>query len=346
TPYNISFSLKEPAAFRDGIMYCAQNGKKEALKALLNATAYKPKKIIMVDDKDHYVNEVIEAGKELGIEVVGIRYSQLDQKLKEFQLDHESKQLLKPPASKLIVEHTTIDAVKQYLVPGAVVIFDIDETVMRLQHDHQYGSSKWLQKLIQFASVEHGCGQEDIDRLILPHYYTAQEQAPVCAVEAHTVAFIKELQQTKVPVMALTARRLEVMEPTLRNLRALGIDFSVTAPLKEPTSFAINHPNLFIEGIMFCGGVQRTKENEKAVHAKDRAIKALFRHCNLKPTRVVVVDDNPAYLESIVDTIVSMGIDCVGIRYGACDHLRNTCVLDDASKDLVRSYVAAKAQEA
>jgi FMN phosphatase YigB (HAD superfamily) len=345
TPYHITFALKEPAAaLRHGIMFCGNNDKGESLKALFNATGYKPKKrIVFVDYKEKYVKSVMKAAADLNVECIGIRYSCLDSKLNEFVLDEQSKQLLRPVASKMIVEQGSIEDLDQYVTENTLVLFDIDETIMRMEHAHQFGSSRWLSKLIGYAMAEHNFTQADVEKVILPHYYAAQEVEPVVPVEDATVRVIHALQARNVPVMGLTARRLEVMEATLRKIRNLGIDFSVTAPIKETMSFAINHPNLFINGIQFCGGVTRNQPGEKPLHAKDMAIKALLNHLPERPKHIVVMDDNPHYLASIVDAVASLGIDCVGIRYSACDEHAKNIVLDEPSKQMICAYAAQKA---
>ena len=347
TPYDITFALKEPmAVLRGGVMYCGNNDKGQALKAVFNATGYKPKKIVFIDDKEKYVKSVMSAAGDLGIDCVGIRYSHLDQKLHEFVLDHESKALIKPVAQELIVEHDAIESVNQYLVPNSMVLFDLDETVMRIERlPEQLGSSRWLAKLIQYAIEEHGFTAQEIDDVILPYYYQLQHNEPMVPVEDATVQVINQLQKQGIPVMALTARRLEIMEPTLRNLRAMGIDFSATAPLQETTSFAINHPNIFINGVMFCGGVICDAAGKQIGHAKDLGIKALLKHLPTRPDRIVVVDDRPNYLLPIVDAIASLGIDCIGIRYSACDHHVKGIILDEQSKAMITAYAAQKIQK-
>lgn len=346
TPYHISFSLQEPAAFRHGIMFCGNNDKGDSLKAIFQATGYKPKKrMVFADDKEKYVKSVMKAASDLNIECIGIRYSCLDQKLNEFVLDEETKALIKPIAHKMIVEHSSIESVYQYITDNTMVLFDIDETVMRTERlPDQLGSGKWLAKLIRHAIDEHEFTHADIEQVILPHYYALQQTEPVVPVEDKTVQVIHNLQARNIPVMALTARRMEVMEATLRNVRSMGIDFSATAPVKETMSFSINHPNIFINGIMFCGGVIRNQAGETVGHAKDLAIKALLKHLPTRPARIVVIDDNPNYLGPIADAIVSLGIDCVGIRYSACDEHVKGIVLDEPSKALVRAHATQKAQ--
>ncbi len=343
TPYNISFSLKAPAVLRNGVMFCASNSKGEALKALLNATAYTPKKIVFVDDNEKHVQAVMKAVTDLNMEFVGIRYSHLDEKVKQFVLDDASKSLVAPPAQKIIVEHDSVEAIKDYLVDNTIVLFDVDDTLMYLDNETGFGGNKWINQMMVQGQGAYGCTREDLEAWVAPMYFDAQHKLPYKAVEETTATLIKDLQATGVPVMGLTARRLELIEITNKWLLNLGIDLSLTAPAREPMSFSINHPNVFVKGVLFCGGSQES--GGKRVHAKDKAIKAFFKHLNLKPARVIVVDDQKHYLEPIVSAIVSLGIDCVGIRYSRSDERMSSFSLDDDSKALLAKFAQEKAQQ-
>jgi FMN phosphatase YigB (HAD superfamily) len=345
TPYDISFALKHPAVLCKGVMFCASNSKGDGLKALLNTMAIPPKKIVFVDDKEKYLRSVMQAAIELGIEFVGIHYAHLAEKVKQFVLDDESKALLVPPAQKIIVEHDSIEAIKDYLIPGCMAIFDVDDTLLHIDHPTEFGSNKWINHMMFYGKKDFQLTREELEPWVIPMYLELQHSIPFKPVEEATAGVIQELQQTGVPVLGLTARRLELIDITIKNLRDMGIDFSLSSAAKEPTSFAINHPNIFINGIMFCGGSRETEKIGNQTHAKDRAIKALIKHFNMNPTRVIVVDDRHDYLESIVSTIVSMGIDCVGIRYSRSDERLSCFVLDDQSRALLANCAEAKTQQ-
>ncbi len=343
TPYNISFVLpKEQARLYKGVMFCASNSKGDALKALLNAAPFKPKKIVFVDDKERHLKAVKQAATDLGCAFIGVRYSCLDEKMKEYVLDEESKALLAPPAHKMIVEHHSTESVKQYVVPGCMAIFDVDDTLLHIDHPTEFGSNKWINHMMFYGKKEHQLKSEELDSWVIPMYVDAQLKTPFKPVEEATAGIIQELQKDGVPVIGLTARRLELIDITLDNLRKMGIDFSAAPITEDAVSFPIDHPNIFVNGVMFCGGSRDTDKIGNQTHAKDRAIKALIKHFDLKPTRIIVVDDRPDYLESIVNMIVSMGIDCVGIRYSRSDERLKRFSLDEESKELLRSFAATK----
>lgn len=99
--YSITFALaKDTAKLEHGILFCGSNSKGDALKELLNTVAYKPAKIVFVDDKEHHLKSVMSMAESLGIAFTGIRYSQLDAKMHAYILDDASKELLKPPVAQ------------------------------------------------------------------------------------------------------------------------------------------------------------------------------------------------------------------------------------------------------
>jgi Protein of unknown function (DUF2608) len=74
----------EPSLFDDGVIYCGENTKSEALAAFFKEVGYMPKKVIFVDDKRDQVSALGETLEEMGIEYVGIRFSAADERVKSF----------------------------------------------------------------------------------------------------------------------------------------------------------------------------------------------------------------------------------------------------------------------
>lgn len=97
-PYNkkdISFFIKFPARFINGILFCSNNDKGETLQVLFKKLKIKtPSKIVYVDDKEKYLNQIQKFADEIKIPFVGIRYSFMDNEVKSFVLDEESKKLV------------------------------------------------------------------------------------------------------------------------------------------------------------------------------------------------------------------------------------------------------------
>jgi hypothetical protein len=85
----LSFSdLPHPAQYSHGVMFCSRNAKGKALLQLFEKTKFQAKKIVFIDDKQQYHECVQKELGEQGInDFIGIRYSFLDEKVKNFKLD-------------------------------------------------------------------------------------------------------------------------------------------------------------------------------------------------------------------------------------------------------------------
>jgi hypothetical protein len=91
----ITMSLKFPAKFMTGILFCANNDKGEALQTLFKELKIKtPSKIVYIDDKEKYLIQVQKFTESIKTQFVGIRYSYMDNEVKSFVLDEESKKLI------------------------------------------------------------------------------------------------------------------------------------------------------------------------------------------------------------------------------------------------------------
>jgi hypothetical protein len=79
------------AHYHEGVLYCGGvNPKGRTLETLLKSTSYMPEKIIFVDDQLRYLTSVETVAAELKIPFIGIHYTRLDEKVKNFVLDQES----------------------------------------------------------------------------------------------------------------------------------------------------------------------------------------------------------------------------------------------------------------
>ncbi len=78
--------IHHEAHFKQGIILCGRNPKGDILKTFLKTNKLNPTKIIMVDDKAYNLEAVEKMASELDIEFIGIRFSGLDNKVKNFVL--------------------------------------------------------------------------------------------------------------------------------------------------------------------------------------------------------------------------------------------------------------------
>ena len=89
----IDFKLKNVAHYCNGIVFCGQNDKGKLLIKFFELINYHPRKVIFVDDKMKYVQQVSDAMAECNIPYIGIRYSCLDEKVQNYCLDDHEERL-------------------------------------------------------------------------------------------------------------------------------------------------------------------------------------------------------------------------------------------------------------
>jgi hypothetical protein len=93
TEFSLSYGLVK---FLEGVTYCGNNDKGQALLALIDRLNLAPKKIVFVDDKEKNLVTVKQAVERRKINFMGMRFAGCDAKVKAFVLDEQSKQLLMP----------------------------------------------------------------------------------------------------------------------------------------------------------------------------------------------------------------------------------------------------------
>ena len=75
-----------PATYKKGVLFVGNNNKGKLLKTYLSTISFKPSKIIMIDDKEHHLKKIETVFKGTKTSFIGLRYSFLDSKVKNFVL--------------------------------------------------------------------------------------------------------------------------------------------------------------------------------------------------------------------------------------------------------------------
>jgi len=83
-------TLKYPITFQDGIISCGNTPKGQAAVHLFNMTNIKPKSVVLIDDTAPYLEEMAQTLTQAGIGFKGLRYSYLDEAVRQFifSLEH------------------------------------------------------------------------------------------------------------------------------------------------------------------------------------------------------------------------------------------------------------------
>lgn len=204
-----------------------------------------------------------------------------------------------------IVEVRTMAEVRTMVDPEALIVFDIDNTIMETAQT--LGSDQWFYHRRQFYLSEGFHPQEALE-MALAEWMAVQNLTPVQLVEEEVQGFIEELQREGVSVMGLTTRGLGLATRTLRQLHSLQVDLSPTAPLKEETLFKGDRAILYRQGILFTAGTH-----------KGRAFLQLCEKIGGVPRKVVFINDKENHLAEVEESCEASQVEFLGLRYGFLD---------------------------
>jgi hypothetical protein len=206
------------------------------------------------------------------------------------------------------------------------VILDFDNTLA--ESSTSLGSDSWFEKLLDYANQQIK-DQQKARSLVITLCDAVQHHVSMQAVELKTARIVKILQDIHIPVLLVTARGPDVIEPTLRQLKEINIDFSKHWP---ENNFRLNVDNkvdvpIYYNGKIFCNG------NDKA-----KCIKAFFDFINYHPRHVVMTDDRKNHLIRTKEMIEQNGGRFHGLRYGKLDEKVEKFDMQEATNQLFEIY--------
>jgi hypothetical protein len=209
----------------------------------------------------------------------------------------------------LVQECSSLHEVLDEARPGTLIIFDIDNTLLR--PSQMLGSDEWFRYYLQKREAEMQDREEAFNEAVelLHGVYSATKVQPI---DPCTSEVVRLLQDQGSMVMALTSRDPAVANLTIRHLSSLGMNMQTTAPSSE-TFTLIDAPHaLFSKGILFTRG--KSKKN---------ALTCFFKQLGWKPQRIVFIDDRRTYLEEM-KSYEEEGIEFVGLRFNGADAYVNS----------------------
>ncbi len=189
-----------------------------------------------------------------------------------------------------IHEIKTMSEVEKWIVPNTLVLFDLDNTIFEAT-DLVAHANFFNDMLKKYP------GQRE---KTLQKTWGAIKKSDVKLIEPITPQVIRDLQNQGVAVMALTSRDMELLEPTLRQVKSVGIDFSKSCP--KASSRYIH------EGILFADDD----------YPKGPALLAYLKKANFRPSRIILVDDLKRNLDS-----VGRAAGAIGLYYPLVDKKRH-----------------------
>jgi len=228
--------------------------------------------------------------------------------------------------------------VLEKVTPKTLVVFDVDETLfvkewplLQDRNNEKDVVKNFLEGPLYQCKISH----DEMKKIIF--------EAPEKLIEPDIVKIIKNFQEKKIPVIALTSRAtgdwglLKSLEEKLYMiLKKFDIDFSSSFPIKD--SFVFDEDLLFYKGIGF---VPRKTTGEEKIDKGVVLIK-LLEKANIVPEHIIFFDDNYLNLKKVNEAIVlynknqknNINIQFSGFLYYGVDMLP-----DDFDEDIVKFQI-------
>ena len=103
-----------------------------------------------------------------------------------------------------------------------LIVFDLDNTI--IQSKQSLASDQWFRGYWSRLKNK-GLSEEQILEKIIPVYNAAQNVTDVQIVEESVVGLINNFKTSGAHVIGLTARNHELITPTSRHLKSVGVTF-------------------------------------------------------------------------------------------------------------------------
>lgn len=198
----------------------------------------------------------------------------------------------------------------------SLVLFDVDSTLIVPDDAILRPSSEdFLKELLGGNTVQDlPTGRRYIFREILLN-------APHSLVDESSISCIQNLQEKGIPVIAFTAAPrgkvgeiASVADWRIEELKRFGFDFSSTfaeeGVLELPKNPDKEFSPLFKSGILFA-----------SLHPKGDTLQKFLHAIGWTPNRVVLIDDQLEYVQSVGKALESLGIPYTGFHYTAAEKM-------------------------
>jgi len=203
-----------------------------------------------------------------------------------------------------IQECSSIAELKKYAKEDTLVIFDLDNTLIRPKQ--MLGSDEWFRYYLEKKTSEYNDRKRALNDAINT-WQAIQTISPMCCLESCTNDLVKDLQKIGTPLMVLTTRDHAFFRGTVNQLRSLDFDFTKTAPVKGFYRIDEMPDVAYEDGILYSDG-----------YHKGRSLLHFFKQSSFWPKKVIFIDDKLSWVTQL-DVLESEGIEYLGLRYAGAD---------------------------
>ncbi len=205
-----------------------------------------------------------------------------------------------------VIETATTAEALAHADSDTLLIFDLDNTIV--MPAQTLGGEEWFDYLVE-EDLKKGTEKSVAIERALKIWNQVMLTTKVVPAEKSAPEQIAAKQRAGTKTMALTARPPELAAVTHKQLNSVGIHLDKNTVTKETVTVAGVEPAPFKRGVMFVGA-----QNNKG----DILVKFL-NALNLKPKKIVFVDNKQKHVDAVEKALAGSGIDYVGCRLGVTD---------------------------
>ena len=175
----------------------------------------------------------------------------------------------------IIKELPSLSELEQYANNETLVVFDLDNTIIRPKQ--MLGSDEWFWFYFNKKIAEYGDRQRALEE-VLPLWRAIQIISAMQYVEPCTQQVVGDLQKKGIPVIVLTTRDHAFADVSIQQLCSLQLDFSKTAPIKNFVELHKMPLVRYEKGILFADN-----------HHKGEVLLHFLQQHSLQPKKVIFI---------------------------------------------------------
>ncbi len=222
----------------------------------------------------------------------------------------------------------TIVDVKKHIEPDCLIATDFDNTLFECVNENQ-GSDQWFEAGMRYLTEHEKYSSQKAFETILACYTIAHESALIQPVEPTTIPLLQLLQESKTPLIVLTARSIVPQtKRELQNMQNASVsEFSFASfhLAQSPLTLQLSkEPAYYEQGILYCGS-----------NNKGEALTSLINKLQLTPKKIIFIDDKEKHVLAVEQAVKKLQIPFVGLRYAYLDNKIKAYRFDPQGLDLL-----------
>lgn len=186
-----------------------------------------------------------------------------------------------------------------------LIVFDIDNTIV--ESIDQLASTQWFEAMIKMKMNLDNLTEREALEQTLPLNSLLLQHSLIQPVQlSTTVTIIKQLQDNRHKVIALTARSEPLKTCTIEHLNKVDIDFTRTCIYPQDITF--NSRTHYTQGIIFTDGEH-----------KGNVLRTMIDTIGYTPKKIIFIDDKEHNHHAMKDAFKKTNIHhtCIWYRYCA-----------------------------